>query len=55
MALSKHAANKLWLCKQQTVGAKNKEIRSAKVLTVLKRAEGIKRNKSFFDYIEKQR
>lgn len=50
----KNTVNNLWKCKQQTVGAKRKEIRSAKLLTVLKRAKGIKENKSFFKYIEKK-
>lgn len=54
-ALSKkHAANKLGKCKQQRVGAKSKEGRSAKLLTVLKRAEGIKRNKSFSKILKKR-
>lgn len=55
MALSKkHAANKLGKCKQQRVGAKSKEGRSPKLLTVLKRAEGIKRNKSFSKILKKR-
>lgn len=54
MACQKHGLSIKWKRKQQTVGARRKEIRSAKWLTVLEKAKGIHENESFFKYIEKR-